>query len=108
MGHHPCPLRIAAPFQFGDAALSGHVKGMPDLAADLGIANEWLANLREEELWVIVVATQQPDRYLFNSVVVQRAHVADASLCLRKDRSEERRVGKEGVSSFKSRWLPYH
>src|SRR3546814_19246205 len=23
-------------------------------------------------------------------------------------RSEERRVGKEGVSTFRSRWLPYH
>src|SRR3546814_11451496 len=27
---------------------------------------------------------------------------------LAPDRSEERRVGKEGVSTCRSRWLPYH
>src|SRR3546814_13624682 len=26
----------------------------------------------------------------------------------RQERSEERRVGKEGVSTCRSRWLPYH
>src|SRR3546814_13097165 len=28
--------------------------------------------------------------------------------CLRERRSEERRVGKECVSTFRSRWSPYH
>src|SRR3546814_20533622 len=39
---------------------------------------------------------EQPARY--RSPTVARAG----------DRSEERRVGKEGVSTCKSRWLPYH
>src|SRR3546814_19887235 len=30
------------------------------------------------------------------------------STCLRTTRSEERRVGKEGVSTCRSRWSPYH
>src|SRR3546814_19353929 len=28
--------------------------------------------------------------------------------CWNSERSEERRVGKEGVSQFRSRWSPYH
>src|SRR3546814_19928433 len=31
-----------------------------------------------------------------------------SSLCLQRARSEERRVGKECVSTCRSRWSPYH
>src|SRR3546814_20310831 len=34
-------------------------------------------------------------------------HVVDGKL-IRIKRSEERRVGKEWVSTFRSRWAPYH
>src|SRR3546814_12047321 len=33
---------------------------------------------------------------------------SSASLSALKERSEERRVGKEGVSTCRSRWSPYH
>src|SRR3546814_6288851 len=32
----------------------------------------------------------------------------DARIGIRKERSEERRVGKECVSTCRSRWSPYH
>src|SRR3546814_14008104 len=35
-------------------------------------------------------------------------HAGDAQGVLRGSRSEERRVGKECVSSCRSRWSPYH
>src|SRR3546814_4791594 len=42
----------------------------------------------------------------------QRAHQMSNSVTFKKQgnfqRSEERRVGKEGVSTCKSRWSPYH
>src|SRR3546814_16059556 len=34
--------------------------------------------------------------------------VADTALAAGETRSEERRVGKEGVSTCRSRWSPYH
>src|SRR3546814_1650420 len=39
--------------------------------------------------------------------VSARQHESDALACHRL-RSEERRVGKECVSTFRSRWSPYH
>src|SRR3546814_11162679 len=38
----------------------------------------------------------------------QRAHKTDTSLHRTKARSDERRVGKECVSTCRSRWCPYH
>src|SRR3546814_19091337 len=41
----------------------------------------------------------EPDQRL------ERSHSCDGAV---SDRSEERRVGKECVSTFRSRWWPYH
>src|SRR3546814_13766761 len=51
----------------------------------------------------------QPDEAARRRVVTLRPHDGrDEVGPLRPLRSEERRVGKEGVSTCRSRWEPYH
>src|SRR3546814_13934858 len=51
---------------------------------------------------------RKPEVYPFNLAVdACRNAIADAGLEI-GDRSEERRVGKECVSTCRSRWSPYH
>src|SRR3546814_20950049 len=57
----------------------------------------------------VIVEVQEPA--LFWSAIVLGAALilfATLSLSLRMARSEERRVGKEGVCTLRSRWSQYH
>src|SRR3546814_15204106 len=45
---------------------------------------------------------------LVHTLLVHTTHTAHTADQLRVDRSEERRVGKECVSTCRSRWSPYH
>src|SRR3546814_16916876 len=54
---------------------------------------------RDESVEAIYRAKGRPS---FNPLIVHAADLAAAR------RSEERRVGKECVSTCRSRWLPYH
>src|SRR3546814_21146027 len=51
------------------------------------------------------VDTEQPDIRLHLHLDREQGSL---SLDLAGERSEERRVGKEGVSTCRSRWSPYH
>src|SRR3546814_15175276 len=46
-------------------------------------------------------------RVTFRCVPVSRRHGPDSEIMVEKRRSEERRVGKECVSTCRSRWSPY-
>src|SRR3546814_2047550 len=53
----------------------------------------------------------EPDEMLDDPVLEQRARDLSAEIrCVvcQNERSEERRVGKECVSTCRSRWSPYH
>src|SRR3546814_20330639 len=59
----------------------------------------------------VVLAIMQPDWsvYCIDAVEKKMAFVRQMSGVLRlPNRSEERRVGKECVSTCRSRWSPYH
>src|SRR3546814_14847453 len=86
---------------------------LDQLAVDPGAARDRLVVVLEHEDAGAVahdeaVAVAVPGaRGLLRLVVAggQRLHRAEAA---ERGRSEERRVGKECVSTFRSRWSPYH
>src|SRR3546814_5710469 len=49
-----------------------------------------------------------PSRQQITLGTVTSVKVSDGTPMLRSERSEERRVGKECVSTCRSRWSPYH
>src|SRR3546814_12340874 len=61
------------------------------------------------ELIDVETVTRPGDRAsrLCGSIDIGTRHLARASIHLGDERSEERRVGKECVSTFRSRWSPY-
>src|SRR3546814_10218109 len=60
-------------------------------------------NLRDLLAWTRPRATHRAQRL---SIVFDRR--GDRAMAARWSRSEERRVGKECVSTCRSRWSPYH
>src|SRR3546814_15744805 len=56
-------------------------------------------------IFVEVAYTYQP---LISSKVVPNVNMTEIAAMPVRDRSEERRVGKECVSTCRSRWSPYH
>src|SRR3546814_14599663 len=79
----------------------------PNFRTFLAIADLW--GLSEEQRRLIL---GYPSRSAFHSWAKQaREHgefTLDVDVLMRISRSEERRVGKEGVSTCRSRWSPYH
>src|SRR3546814_14453994 len=68
------------------------------------------AGVNASEIGLIIVATATPD-YTFPSVGTQVQAELGIADCVAFDvqaRSEERRVGKECVSTCRSRWAAYH
>src|SRR3546814_1670777 len=64
---------------------------------------------RDEILACRVLALgDRPGRRQGNDVGMHGADFIDAVVIERRGRSEERRVGKECVSTCRSRWSPYH
>src|SRR3546814_2576804 len=68
-----------------------HYKELPGLAVLIG--GMWIANL---SYWG------------FNQYIIQRALAAKSLAEAQRGRSDERRVGKESVSTCRYRWSPYH
>src|SRR3546814_19594514 len=60
-----------------------------------------------EPLFHICVLGREPLHCLAHRASPSRCRVGPDSVC-RQMRSEERRVGKECVSTCRSRWSPYH
>src|SRR3546814_16756896 len=71
---------------------------------------------RQEPACVIARDAKRGLGQVVGAEAEERAHFCDLArhqrgarkLDHRTDRSAERRVGKEGVSTFRSRWSPYH
>src|SRR3546814_8982492 len=66
--------------------------------------SDWSSDVCSSDLW-------RRRRRSFRAIVEDRADLPDDLLALlqrRTGRSEERRVGKECVSTCRSRWSPYH
>src|SRR3546814_19337345 len=68
-------------------------------------------------LWDRTMGTIDPDMgYVLGAPLVRKSHAGGATLAfvgngienVNGSRSEERRVGKECVSTCRSRWSPYH
>src|SRR3546814_16732370 len=78
--------------------------GVADVAGDLDAVR--MAGLRQQGLRLGDVALQR------RQLGVLRVHLADVVVLADRShtavRSEERRVGKECVSTCRSRWSPYH
>src|SRR3546814_21005706 len=60
-----------------------------------------------------LVGTEEPQLFLDDRTAegdrgVERGKARGLPVLVVGDRSEERRVGKECVSTFRSRWSPYH
>src|SRR3546814_11676438 len=85
------------------ALMTGQALTATELAAVAGItkqtASAHLAKLLDAQL--LAVETQGRHRYF-------RLAERDVAQLLESLRSEERRVGKECVSTCRSRWSPYH
>src|SRR3546814_5861406 len=65
--------------------------------------SDWSSDVCSSDLW------HRVDRRLADRQRQARlGDRADAGAGLEDDRSEERRVGKECVSTCRSRWSPYH
>src|SRR3546814_13033709 len=84
-------------------------------------ANVRLAFRREKHLGVVITPRFEPVRHDRHRKIVERYRVSITVLRVRGDgpfrgwapgrnpiRSEERRLGKEGVSKCRSRWVPMH
>src|SRR3546814_18371836 len=86
-------------------------------AMDVDIINPWTGNtdfsydyMAEAEVEALLAASARGFADWSRRALSDRAAVlARVAAGLRADRSsEERRVGKECVSTFRSRWAPYH
>src|SRR3546814_16470451 len=87
---------VSKPFRFGpvNAALRAHpLKHPADVMRVLGAAES---------------VNQHPDFHAPRTSAAQMLQNAHARAVHSEDRSEERRVGKECVSTCRSRWSPYH
>src|SRR3546814_13939989 len=86
------------------------------LGGDRGEAVQILANRRDEQCFTVEVIGSERLRQLRQAVAVELRHRFDAARTVgcfeqgraERQRSEERRVGKECVSTCRSRWWPYH
>src|SRR3546814_6606408 len=72
--------------------------------------SDWSSDVCSSDLWTYKRFKRQPGGrrlwYRQSYSLLKRAARGDDGL--RKDRSEERRVGKECVSTCRSRWAPDH
>src|SRR3546814_3610254 len=66
--------------------------------------SDWSSDVCSSDLPPVV----PPTRYGFGRVLLEKAAAQDLETTPRMMRSEERRVGKECVSTCRSRWSPYH
>src|SRR3546814_15518183 len=94
--------RVSASITIGGALAAGL---LPDLLA--AIANEGLSTEWDGEPFAAdQLACGEPVRLMAHEVAWGRLEALEA-FCV-THRSEERRVGKECVSTCRSRWSPYH
>src|SRR3546814_15010079 len=63
---------------------------------------------RDQSYFLFATTTAQLDFLRFPLGALPKARVREIAAELGLGRSEERRVGKECVSTFRSRWSPYH
>src|SRR3546814_19235987 len=87
--------------------IAGLVKGA---SKGEGLGNQFLGNIRATDAIIHVLRCFDNDNvvHVDGSVDPLRdKEIIDTELQL-KDRSEERRVGKECVSTCRSRWWPYN
>src|SRR3546814_18230322 len=93
-------------FGTGFASLS-HLRSLP--VSTLKIDRSFVSGVTARESdGAIVSALVTLGRALNMKVVAEGVEEADQSIRLREMRSEERRVGKECVSTCRSRWSPYN
>src|SRR3546814_14203194 len=92
---HSFPTRRA-----GDDFLRGGLDRVGDLRVEPVLAVHARGGLLHDRLRV-----DDADRHAFGGA---EGEILDRALRLRAPRSEERRVGKECVSTCRSRWSPYH
>src|SRR3546814_14005853 len=91
------------PIAFSEAFLAEQFAGVEDGRYDLGIAlgARVTSHLKARPFWHDQLAVAVPVR---SPLLAYPA----IPLSVLADRSEERRVGKECVSTCSSRWSPYH
>src|SRR3546814_2368044 len=74
--------------------------------------SDWSSDVCSSDLVSQALFSQRPGRYRIDPAKVgpdpRLRGGASGSLSMARGRSEERRVGKECVSTCRSRWSPYH
>src|SRR3546814_15620647 len=78
------------------------------VSTDLQCVKELRGKLLEAQTCVRVHHRARPVRVARNQIRPVTSTVPTTTLCFRQMRSEERRVGKECVSTCRSWWSPYH
>src|SRR3546814_18396036 len=77
-----------------------------DLSADLVVSNGWGSQKRLDEVYEWCLIYDGEHGIELPSAVLDLTK--DQALENARDRSEERRVGTECVSTCRARWSPYH
>src|SRR3546814_14288653 len=88
----------------GDDAFRSSVVGASEVSALFG-CNPWLT---EFELWHRKAGNVATPDFAHNERTFWGTILEPVILAAASERSEERRVGKECVSTCRSRWSPYH
>src|SRR3546814_18796946 len=94
---HECRARLEGGWLAKDGGGNGRVCGVQDLKA-----------LIDSALSRVARARRSVEHQILGHVILELYDAEDVADRLVVPRSEERRVGKEGVSTCRSRWSPYH
>src|SRR3546814_15323868 len=87
----------------------GNLLGWWELAGvDTLVSDENVGWLKLPEMARLRADAKKISREISPAAGAMPSNLAEFLTWLETSRSEERRVGKEGVSTFRSRWSPYH
>src|SRR3546814_11865393 len=97
-----CSSDLAVDIALGEgprgAAIAGRAKGF-----GIAISRDYTTALAEAALVISVVTGTEA----MNAAMAAKPHLRPGSIYCDFNRSEERRVGEECVSTCRSRWSPY-